>query len=58
MMNMRVRHYKSDNIEIVINIEEDEVIKKLIKNQKNVKKVKKLSKILKKSKITAIDERL
>ena len=57
MMNMRVRHYESDNIEIVINIEEDEVIKKLIKNQKNVKKVKKLSKILKKYKITAIDER-
>lgn len=54
---MRVRHYESDNIEIVINIEEDEVIKKLIKNQKNVKKVKKLSKILKKYKITAIDER-
>ena len=26
MMNMRVSHDESDNIEIVINIEEDEVI--------------------------------
>ena len=40
MMNMRVRHYKSDNIEIVINIEEDEVIKKLIKNKKILKTLK------------------
>lgn len=40
MMNMRVRHYESDNIEIVINIEEDEVIEKLIKSKKILKTLK------------------
>ena len=37
---MRVRHYESDNIEIVINIEEDEVIEKLIKSKKILKTLK------------------
>ena len=47
MMNMRARHDESDNIEIVINIEEDEVIKKLIKNKKILKMLKNYQKFLK-----------